>query len=180
MRLCLGPLIGLLAIQSISCQLTGTCEGLAPRCGAYAPDLYGDSAEYDGASVRCAVAGCGWTNGECTGFPATCSAYNKHAILCDNAGCDWSTATMQCSGFPNDCSTIISSSNCGNARGCSWTSGICSGDSKACDEHSSKAACDLTGTGRWIAATTTTTTTTTTTSTITTTTTTRRPRTPSG
>merc|ERR1719193_2794873 len=107
MRLCLGPLIGLLAIQSISCQLTGTCEGLAPRCGAYAPDLYGDSAEYDGASVRCA-----------------------------DAGCDWSTATMQCSGFPNDCSTFISSSNCGNAQGCSWTSGICSGDSKACDEHS--------------------------------------------
>merc|ERR1719347_2436403 len=166
MNLLIGALIGLLALQNIRCQSGGRCEGETPICSSYDTALYGSSAAYDGASLRCDNAGCTWTIGECSGSSASCSSYNNHAPLCNNAGCNWSASTRECSGVPSSCDSFTNSDNCGNAGQCSWTSGLCSGDSpKACGEHSSEDACDLTGTCRWTPTITTTTTNTTTTQT---------------
>ena len=40
------------------------CEGESPICSKYDTALYGSSAAYDGASLRCDNAGCTWTIGE--------------------------------------------------------------------------------------------------------------------
>merc|ERR1719402_509445 len=150
MRLFIRALIGLLALQCIHCQSAGMCGGETPKCSRYDTALYGTSVAYDGASLRCDNAGCKWTIGKCAGLAASCSTYHNHSPLCNNAGCDWSASTRECSGVPSDCTTFTNSDNCGNAVRCSWTSGLCSGDSpKACEEHSSEAACDLTGTCKW-------------------------------
>merc|ERR1719430_830120 len=158
MRLFIGALIGLLVLQGIHCQSAGTCRGETTRCSIYDTALYGTSAAYGGASLRCDNAGCVWTIGECAGSAASCSTYNDHAPLCNNAGCNWSASNRECSGVPSDCATFTNSDNCGNAGQCSWTSGLCSGDSpKACGEYSLEEACHLTGTCRWTLANTTTT-----------------------